>query len=256
MKLIWLIILLVAIGCADDSPNSIEPVEEDVEEDVVVSNVATLVNTLPANGGDAAYDRPVRLYFDKPPLAVSVNGTPAKVKGNLVCWDFPNGDTGTKSLRIEWTNPDGTKNVGANISLTVWNVSWAEMYLASGHIWDGTYDVDPDEFNQHPIRYNFTKEAVGVDAKLLSEDGVDLGWEAVWEDQTEKINGKLFEHQTLKLQRGPNGKLLEHGKRYMIQIVVDEAWIYFSDMCKCMECSWYKNHEFLITFGTAPEEGK
>ena len=47
MKLIWLIILLVAIGCADDSPNSIEPVEEDVEEDVVVSNVATLVDTLP-----------------------------------------------------------------------------------------------------------------------------------------------------------------------------------------------------------------
>ena len=93
--------------------------------------------------------------------------------------------------------------------------------------------------------YNFTKEAVGVDAKLLSEDGVDLGWEAVWEDQTEKILGKLLEHQTLKLQRGPNGKLLEHGTRYMIQIVVDEAWVYFTDMCECMECSWYKNHEFL-----------
>lgn len=64
-------------------------------------------------------------------------------------------------------------------------------------------------------------------AKLLSEDGVDLGWEVVWEDQTIKINGKL----------------LEHGKRYMIKIAVDEAWVYFTDMCECTECSWYKNHE-------------
>ncbi len=227
-----------------------------MEEDGAVSDVATLIETLPASGQIAAYDRPVVLYFNKRPLAVSVNGTPAKVKGNLVCWDFPNGDTGPTSLRIEWTNPDGTTSVGPEVWLKVANVSWAEMYLASGHIWDGTYDVDPDEFNQHPIRYNFTKEAVGVDAKLLSEDGVDLDWEAVWEDQTVEILGKLLEHQTLKLHRGRNGKLLEHGKRYMIQIVVDEAWVYFTDMCKCMECSWYKNHSFFITFGTTPEDAK
>ena len=252
MKLIWLIILLVAIGCADDSPNPIES----VEEDVVVSDVATLIETLPTSGELAAYDRPVVLYFTKRPLSVSVNGTPAKVKGNLACWDIPNGNHGPISLRIEWTNPDGTTSVGPEVWLKVAHFSWSEMWIASGDIWDGSYDVDPDKFNQHPIRYNFTKEAVGVYAKLLSEDGVDLGWEAVWEDQAVKINGRLLEHQTLKLHRGTNGKLLKHGKRYMIKIVVDEAWVYFTDMCECMECSGYKNHEFSITFMTIPVDAE
>ena len=262
MKVLLLLALLIAIGCADDSPNPTESVEEapmeeaPVEEDVFISDVATLVDTLPANEENAAYDRPVVLYFDKRPLAVSVNGTPATVKGNLACWHFPDGKTGDALLDIKWTNPDGTENVGARIALQVLNVSWAEMHLAGGSIWDATVDVDPDEFNQHPIRYSFTTEAVGVTARLLSEDRVDLGWEAIWEDQTEKINGKLLEHQTLKLHRGANGKLLEHGKRYMIKIVVDEAWVYFDDMCECMECSWYKNHKFFITFMTRPVDAE
>ena len=257
MKVLLLLALLIAIGCADDSSNPIESVEEaPVEEDVFVSDVATLVDTLPSNEGDAAYDRPVVLYFDKRPLSVSVNGTPAKVKGNLACWHFPDGNTGVALLDIKWTNPDGTENVGARITLQVQDVSWVQMGLAGGSIWDATNDVDPDKFNQHPIRYNFRKEAVGVMAKLLSEDGVDLGWEAVWEDQTVKINGRLLEHQTLKLHRGANGKLLEHGKRYMIKIVVDEAWVYFTDMCECMECSWYKNHEFSIAFMTIPVDAE
>ena len=142
-------------------------------------------------------------------------------------------------IHYKWTNPDGTENVGARITLQLWNVSWAEMHLAGGSIWEGNY-VDPDKFNQHPIRYNFTKEAVGVMAKLLSEDGVDLGWEVAWEDQPVKINGKL----------------LEHGKRYMIKIAVDEAWVYFTDMCECTECSWYKNHEFIITFMIIPVDAE
>ena len=251
MKLIWLIILLVAIGCADDSPNPTEP----VEEDVFVSDVATLIETLPASGEEAAYDRPVVLYFNKRPLAVSVNGTPAKVKGNLVCWDIPNGDTGPRSLRIEWTNPDGTTSVGPEVWLKVAYFSWEEMYIASGSIGEADH-VDPDEFNQHPIRYNFTKPAVGVRATLYDESGADLDWEAVWEDHTLSRNGRLLKHQTLKLHRGTNGKLLEHGKRYMIEIEVDEAWIYFTDMCECMKCSWFKNRRFLITFMTAPEEAE
>ena len=252
MKVLLLLALLIALGCADDSPNP----TESVEEDVFISDVATLVDTLPTNEERAAYDRPVVLYFDKRPLAVSVNGTPATVKGNLACWHFPDGKTGVALLDIKWTNPDGTENVGARITLQVGHASWAEMYLARGSIWDATNDVDPDEFNRHPIRYSFTKEAVGVMAKLFSEDGVDLGWEAVWEDQTVKIKERLLEHQTLKLHRGENGKLLEHGKRYMIKIVVDEAWVYFTDICECMECSGYKNHEFSIAFMTRPVDAE
>ena len=242
MKVLLLLALLIAIGCADDSPNP----TESVEEDVFVSDVATLIETLPANGELAAYDRPVVLYFNKRPLSVSVNGTPAKVKGNLVCWNFPDGRTGDKLLHIEWTNPDGTKNAGTHIRLKVSAVSWDEMSLREGSILGGDL-VDPDEFNEHFIQYSFTKRAVGVEAMLFSENGSDLGWEAVWDDSKFPT--------ILRLHRGENGKLLEKGKRYTIQIVVDEAWIYESDMCECMKCSGYKS-EFIVTFRTRPVDAE
>ena len=242
--MLLLLALLIAIGCAEDPPNP----TESVEEDVFVSDVATLIETLPASWELTAYDRPVVLYFNKRPLSVSVNGTQAKVKGNLVCWDIPNQKTGTKLLRIEWTNPDGTTSVGPEVWLKVAHFSWDEMYLRSGSIWTGDYDVDPDDFNEHFIQYSFTKRAVGVMAKLASEDGNDIGWEAVWEDSKFPT--------ILKLHRGENGKLLEKGKRYRIEIVVDEAWIYETDMCECMECSSYKNRRFFITFMTIPVDAE
>lgn len=232
----WLALCCFGLmGCGEEDPVSSV---ETVAEEVVVRDVATLVETVPANGEAAAEDRPVILYFDKPPLAVSVNGTPAKVKENLVCWYFPQSTwTGNQVLHIEWTNPDGSKNVGTYIRLRVSTVSWAEMEIASGHIADGQNDVDPDDHNQDFIRYDFTKPAVVVKAKLLTEDGVDLSWKADWKDRT------------LKIRRGADGKLLENGKRYMVHIVLDEAWI-GSDTCKCMDCSWAKNHEFIIRFAT------
>ena len=208
--------------------------EDPVSTKVVVSNVATLVETLPANGEYAAYDLPVVLYFDKTPLAVSVNGTPAKVEGDLVCWFFPIGSEGNTLLHIEWTNPDGTKNVGTHIRLRVVTVSWAGIELASGSISDGDADVDPDDVNHNFIRYDFTEEAVVLKAKLLTADGVDLGWRG----------------QSLEFLPTANGQFLEPGKRYMIHIVLDEAWVYSSDICKCIECSWGKNHEFIIRFAT------
>lgn len=232
----WLTLYCFGLmGCGEEDPVSSV---ETVDEKVVIGDVATLVETVPANGEAAAEDRPVILYFDKTPLAVSVNGTPAKVKENLVCWYFPQSTrTGNQVLHIEWTNPDGSKNVGTYIRLRVSTVSWAEMEIASGRIVDGAEDVDPDDLNPDFIRYDFTKPAVVVKAKLLTEDGVDLGWKADWKDRT------------LKIRRGADGKLLENGKRYIVHIVLDEAWI-GSDTCECMDCSWAKNHEWIIRFAT------
>ena len=117
----WLALYCFGLmGCGEEAPVSSV---ETVDENVVVSDVATLVEAVPANGEDAAYDRPVRLYFDKTPLAVSVNRVPAKVKGNLVCWYFPSGWVDSNLFHIEWTNPDGTKNAGIYIRLRVADVS-------------------------------------------------------------------------------------------------------------------------------------
>ena len=104
------------MGCEEEDPVSSV---ETVDEKVVIGDVATLVEAVPASGELAASDRPVILYFNKTPLAVSVNGTPAKVKGNLVCWYFPSGRIDSDLFHIEWTNPDGTKNVGTYIRLKV-----------------------------------------------------------------------------------------------------------------------------------------
>ena len=64
------------VGCEDEDPQ-------------IVKEVAELVETVPASGERAAAHQPVVLYFDKAPLAVTVNGTAARVVGNSAIWSFP-----------------------------------------------------------------------------------------------------------------------------------------------------------------------
>ena len=226
------------VGCGDEAPvSSLETVPED---DVVVREVAKLVKTIPASGEDAAELLPLVLYFDKEPLAVTVNGAAARVRGNTASWCFPNPTQklGDQLFHIEWTNPDGSPNVGTDMRLTVGTYCFAEPEILAGSVADGDADVDPDPLNRGGIRYDFDEPVIGLKSKLLTKDGEDLGWEAVWDDQT------------LIFHPGASGKLLENGRRYMIQIVVAEPWIYNEISCECMDCSHYKNPEWTIGFVT------
>ena len=63
------------VGCENEDPQ-------------IVKEVAELVETVPASGERAAAHQPVVLYFDKAPLAVTVNGTAARVVGNSAIWSF------------------------------------------------------------------------------------------------------------------------------------------------------------------------
>ena len=56
------------VGCGDEDP-------------VSVSEVARLVQTVPASGERAAAHQPVVLYFDKTPLAVTVTGLRLALQG-------------------------------------------------------------------------------------------------------------------------------------------------------------------------------
>ena len=95
------------VGCEDEDPQ-------------IVKEVAQLVETVPASGERAAAHQPVVLYFDKEPLAVTVNGTAARVEGNSAIWSFPKPPSyGDGLFHIEWTNPDGSPNVGTSIRLMV-----------------------------------------------------------------------------------------------------------------------------------------
>ena len=73
--------------------------------------------------------------------------------------------------------------------------------------------------------------------QLLTEDGEDLGWVAVWDGQ-----GVHF-------RLGANGKLLENGRHYMSQLVFAPAWIHKEFVCDCMDCSLW-NTELIIGFIT------
>ena len=208
---------------------------------MVMADVAKLVRTLPANGEDAAADLPVVLYFDKAPLAVTVNGTAARVQGNRAFWCFPRNPLpeGNELFHIEWTNPDGSQNVGTHIELTVFNVHFEPPELTWPSVNDGDADVDPDPLNMGDLRFYFNEPIIGVEAKLLTGDGKDLGWQAIWDDQS------------VTFLPDANAKLLENGTRYIVQMVVAEPWVYSEIACACMDCSRYKNPEWTIGFVTA-----
>ena len=193
---------------------------------MVIADVAKLVRTLPANGEDAADHLPIVLYFDKAPLAVTVNGTAARVDGNRAFWCFPYPPPyGDGLFRIEWTNPDGIPNVGTSIRLTVVVNSdyCAERSITLGSVSGGEADVDPDPLNRNGIRFDFNEPIIDVQSQLLTEDGESLDWEVVWDDQT------------VIFRPSRNGDLLEHGRGYLIRLVVAEAWIYSEIWCECFD---------------------
>ena len=207
----------------------------------VMAEVAKLVKTIPASGEDASEYLPVVLYFDKEPLAVTVDGTAARVQGNKAVWCFPNPnrDSGNQLFHIKWTDPDGSQNVGTHIELTVSNAHFEPPELTWLSINHGDADVDPDRLNMGDLRFYFNEPIIGVKAKLLTEDGKDLGWKAIWDDQS------------VTFFPDANAKLFENGTRYIVQMVVDEPWIYNEISCECMDCSWYKKPEWTIEFVTA-----
>ena len=234
---------IICTGCAEESatPTELKP-EPLVEEPELVSNVATLIKTLPLDGEIANESYPLVLYFDKEPLCVHVNGAAATIKGEMACWHFLwRQGTGSQEFQIDWINPDGTKHDGTKITLKVTTFNGDLVHMASAQVSDGANDVDPNEVNEIGIRYDFTEPIIEDIAQVLDEAGANLHWKAVWKEQT------------LELHRGDKGELLEHETTYQIFIMVAEAWTPGPEYCKCMTCLRNRN-SWMITFVTKPEE--
>ena len=205
----------------------------------VVADVAKLVRTFPANGEDAADHLPIVLYFDREPLAVTVNGTAARVDGNRAFWCFPYPrPQGDALFHIEWTNPDGSSNVGADIRLWVVIVEFDEPSITAGSVSDGDADADPDLLNGDGIWFQYEEPVVGLTAGLLNADGENLDWEAAWGDRI------------VTFRPGAHGELLENGKSYIVRMVAAEAWTYNEIFCECIDCSLYGNIDRTIGFMT------
>ena len=87
---------------------------------------------------------------------------------------------GDQLFHIEWTNPDGSPNVGTDIRLTVWHVNHSEPSITSGSVADGAADVDSDLLNRDGIRFDFDESVIDFGSQLAAEDGENLDWETVW----------------------------------------------------------------------------
>lgn len=116
----------------------------------------------------------------------------------------------------------------------------ARVPIITGTVSDGAADVDPDPLNREGFRFDFDEPVISLKSELVTEDGEDLGWEAVWWDD-----------EILTFRPGANGKLLENGRRYIIQIVVSERWTYSEFACACMDCSYFENIDRTMSFATA-----
>ena len=170
----------IMVGCGNESP--VSP-DETGPEDEVVREVANLVSTVPMTGEEAADTRPVTLFFDKIPLAVTVNNTPAVINGKQAKWTIPrNIDDGSQLLlHIKWVNPDGSQHAGTFIRLIVVHPHIDPPDVVNGNIGDGDSLVDPELINHGGIWFEFDKPIRESDFRVLTKDGQDLGWHVVWD---------------------------------------------------------------------------
>ena len=221
------------VGCGAEAPAP-------PAEDVVIRDVATLIETVPANGTDAAEQLPIVLYFDKEPLAVTVNGSAARVQENKAIWCFPNSSPqGDQLFHIEWTNPDGSSHAGAFIRLSVATVDFVEMAIVTSSVLEGERNLDADLLNREGIWFELNVPVIARKAKLLAADGRDLGWKTVWDDLT------------LTFRPGANGQALENGRSYRIEMVFFNPSWQRGHACDCgADCSRLKNYEVTISFVT------
>ena len=196
------------VGCGNESP--VFP-DETVPEGEGVREVANLVSTVPMTGEEAADTRPVTLFFDKIPLAVTVNDTPAVINGKQAKWTIPrNIDDGSQLLlHIKWVNPDGSQHVGAFIRLIVVHPHIDPPNVENGNIQAGDAMVDPELINRDGIWFEFDRPIRKSEFKVLTKDRADLGWNVVWD-----AAGRIV---TLT-----PGIPLEHGRLYRIDYKVTD----------------------------------
>ena len=108
-----ILILGIISGCSDD----------DLTGKVGVLEKINLIATVPENGGITARTGDLKMFFDRIPKSVTVDGRPARIQGNTAIVkiaDLPYARSGTeKAYTIEWTNLDDSVAGSKTITFTV-----------------------------------------------------------------------------------------------------------------------------------------
>ena len=197
-----MLIICIASGCGDDPPQS--------ADDVVPASATEVVIDPPpraSTDGVAYYIPPnttFTLTFNEGVIAVIVNDTPASGSGLNWKWSAqPVLPYGSVTLKIMWTNRDGSGGFATSGPYEVADTGGDPPYVASGTVSDGDADVDPAPINAGGFRFDFDERVTGA-IKLTDEAGADLNWIANVAGQTATLTAvagqELVNETTYKIE--------------------------------------------------------
>ena len=185
-SLIILGMLIVGIigGCGD---NRMDPPQS--EDDVGPPATEVVMDPPPRASTDAVTyliprNTKFTLTFNEGVIAVTVNDTPAS--GSGLNWEWsaqPVLPYGSVTLKIKWTNRDGSGGFATRGPYEVADVNPVPPEIESGTVSDGDADVDPARINAGGFRFDFDEDVTGT-IKLTDEAGADLNWVATVVGQT------------------------------------------------------------------------
>ena len=158
-----------------------------LEDDVGPPATEVVMDPPPRSTDGVVYYTPPNtkftLTFNEGVIAVTVNDTPAS--GSGLNWEWSAQSVlpyGFVTLKIKWTNRDGSGGFATSGPYKVADVDPVPPEIASGTVSDGDVGVDPAVMNAG-IRFDFDEPVTGT-IKLTDEAGVDLNWVATVAGQT------------------------------------------------------------------------
>ena len=200
-----MLIIGIIGGCADDGTEDIVSPPESEADVGPLSTTYVVIDPLPQGNVVIPQCIEFTLTFNEEVVAVTVNETPAT--GSGLNWEWFGGSLseGTSTLKIMWTNRDGSKAFAeAGPYDVVSGCPGGEPpVIMSGTVADGDADVDPAPINAGGFRYDFDVDITGT-IKLTDEAGADLNWIGTVAGQTATLTAvagqELVNETTYKIE--------------------------------------------------------
>ena len=201
-----MLISCIASGCGANPPEEVTDSPQS-EDDVPLSPIMVVVDPAARNRWPPGVILPYTeftLTFNEEVVAVTVNGTPATGSGFNWKWSAqPNLPYGPVTLKIMWTNRNGSRAFARVGPYEVADNGEEPPVITAGTVNDGEADVDPAPINAGGFRYDFDEPITGT-IKLTDEAGVDLNWIANVLGQTATLTAvagqELVNETTYKIE--------------------------------------------------------
>ena len=203
-----MLIIGIISGCGDNPPEEVTDPPQS-EDDVGSPSAAEVVVDPPPHSPDGViyYTSPnteFTLTFNEGVIAVTVNDTPASGSGINWTWSpQPVLPHGFVTLKIKWTNRDGSGGGATSGPYKVADVDPDPPVITSSTVWDGDVDVDPARINAGGLRFDFNEPVTGT-IKLTDEAGVNLNWIANVAGQTATLTAvagqEMVNEKTYKIE--------------------------------------------------------